>query len=59
MFDSVLLTLSLSRSLLLWGLESEVIQLRGALAARQEKEGEMVIGENDISNDVITLGTCF
>ena len=41
--------------------------LRGALAAaRREKEGklatsrcEMRIGGDDISNDVITLGTCF
>ena len=51
--------------------------LRGALAARREKEGklattslefeylhrksrcEMPIGGNDISNDVITLATCF
>ena len=47
---------------------------RGALAAGREKEGElattslefeylhrceMLIGANDISNDVITLGTCF
>ena len=37
MFYSVLLTLSLSRGLLLWGLEPEVIQLRGALGAGQEK----------------------
>ena len=59
MFYSVWLTLSLSRNLLLWGLEPEVIQLRGALAAGQEKEGQLLIGENDISNDVITLGTCF
>ena len=48
--------------------------LRGALAAGWEKERElattslefeylhrceMLIGANDISNDVITLGTCF
>ena len=51
--------------------------LRGALAARREKEGglattslefeymhrksqcEMLIGGDDISNDVITLGACF
>ena len=59
MFYSVLLTLSLSRSLLLWGLEPEVIQLRGALGAGQEKEREMMIGGDDMRNDVITLGTCF
>ena len=59
MFYSVLLTLSLSRSLLLWGLEPEVIQLRGALGAGQEKEREMMIVGDDIRNDVITLGTCF
>ena len=49
--------------------------LRGALAAGQEREGElatttlefeylhgrceMLIGRDNISNDVITLGTCF
>ena len=59
MFYSVLPTLSVSRSLLLWGLEPEVIQLRGALGAGQEKEREMMIVGDDIRNDVITLGTCF
>ena len=59
MFYSVLSTLSVSRGLLLWGLEPEVIQLRGALGAGQEKEREMMIGGDDIRNDVITLGTCF
>ena len=46
--------------------------LQGALAARREKEGELattsldrksrreiLIGGDDISNDVITTGTCF
>ena len=32
--------------------------LRGALATGREKE-EMLIGGDDISNDVITLVTCF
>ena len=59
MFYSVWLTLSLSRNLLLWGLEPEVIQLRGALAAGQEKEGQLLIGENDISNDVIMTARAF
>ena len=46
--------------------------LRGSLASGREKEGELVthlwnlnsrcemlIGGDDISNDIITLGTCF
>ena len=42
--------------------------LRGALTVEQEKEGELatmsleckrLIGGDDISNDVITLGMCF
>lgn len=59
MFYSVLPTLSVSRSLLLWGLEPEVIQLRGALGAGQEKEREMMIGGDDIRNDVNTLVVVF
>ena len=33
--------------------------LRAALAAGRENEEEMLIGGDDISNDVITLSTCF
>ena len=45
--------------MLLRGLEPEVIQLRGVLGAGQEKEREMLIGGDDITDDVITLGRCF
>ena len=33
--------------------------IKGRSGGGEEKEKEMLIGGDDISNDVITLGTCF
>ena len=59
MFYSVLLTLSLSRGLLLWGLEPEVIQLRGALGAGQEKREKWWLAEMTLEMTSLPLARVF